>query len=390
MTIKKILLCFVAFSILGIQTSTAQVFQIVTGIVAAIPNLYQSTTRGQISPASHYVYPNSNVTPLGSTNSEIKKFSVVFPPKLRAKDLDELYGQAMSKHQGSDLIIDTKVDTKFTTIFIFQTMKVTLSGTAAHMEVGQQYIGQKDYVVNNTPPVTNNNSLVVSNSGQNDSTSTGQVQPQPTGQQQQVTNTATAQRSTYVPAAAPEVIIPEKPKTPSFWIAVHAGLFQPMGKFKRADLKKPLNEAVGATPGFYVSTDLTEYFKSSYGNPVRFGMTQSVGYASTTVNWTRTYQGAETFSILDLKAGVILTAKVGSSMAGDFYFRAGAINYEGESTFGTTFGANFRLKLLIASLSVNTGKVNAGSGLDVILTSSPYKVPVTAVKLGLGIKLGKA
>ncbi|HZY78076.1 MAG TPA: hypothetical protein VFE50_01040 [Cyclobacteriaceae bacterium] len=391
---KKIFLCFVACWVLGIQTSKAQL-EILTyaSYLAALPYLFQTTTRGAISPSSHYVFPNSNVTPLGSTTAQIKKFSVLFPPKFKAKDLDELYGQAMSKHQGSDLIIDNKVDTKFTTIFIFQTMTVTLSGTAAHMEVGKQDIGQQDF--NSTPPPVTNNQIVVNN--------TGEVQPQTTGtteqpgaanQQPQTTSTTnstatTAQRST-VPTATvvPETVVPEKPKTPSFWFAIHAGLLQPMGNFKHADVKKPLAEAVGAKPGFYAAMEFTEYFKSTYGNPVRFGVTQYIGYSSTSVNFERTYQGDQDLNMIDLKSGLIVTANVGSSLAADFYLRAGALSYEGVSSFGTNFGANLRFKWLISTLSVNTGKIDAAAAYNVSTTS--YKIPTTSVKLGLGIKLGKA
>jgi hypothetical protein len=109
-----------------------------------------SITQGSITPSSHYVYPNSNVTPLGATNARIKKFGFILPPRFRARDLDRLYGDAMAKHAGADLILDNKVDSKNTFLFIFHFMTVTISGTAAKMEVGKQDIGQNDFKPSNS------------------------------------------------------------------------------------------------------------------------------------------------------------------------------------------------------------------------------------------------
>jgi len=100
-------------------------------------------TVGTVVPNSHYVYPNSNITPLGQTSSEIKKTGVLIPPAFKAQDVDKLYNDALSKHSGSDLILDYSVDTKVTTFFIFHFLKTTLVGTAATMEVGKQDIGKK-------------------------------------------------------------------------------------------------------------------------------------------------------------------------------------------------------------------------------------------------------
>jgi hypothetical protein len=162
-----------------------------------------------------------------------------------------------------------------------------------------------------------------------------------------------------------------------------------VGKFKKADLKVPLAEAVGAKPGYYVSMELTEYFRSTYGKPVRFGVTQSVGFSATKINFERSYQGEENLSMVDLKSGFILSANVGPGIAADFYFRAGAVSYASTSSFGTAFGTNVRLKWLIGSLSVNTGKLNATNIVGGV-SSPAYNIPATSVKLGLGIKLGKA
>lgn len=134
-----------------------------------------SITQGSVVPTSHYVYPNSNVTPLGRTYSEVKKFGFLFPPRFRARDLDRLYGDAMSRHQGSDILIDSKVDSRNTFVFIFHFMKVTIEGTAAKMEVGKQDIGQPGFVRNNDQVVSQ--------------PQTNQPAENTVGQQQQAQNT---------------------------------------------------------------------------------------------------------------------------------------------------------------------------------------------------------
>lgn len=98
---------------------------------------------GTVVPNSHYVYPNSNVTPLGHTYSEIKKTGIIVPPNFKAQDVDRLYNDALAKHAGADVILDYSVDTKVTSFFIFHFLKTTLVGTAAQMEVGKQDIGKE-------------------------------------------------------------------------------------------------------------------------------------------------------------------------------------------------------------------------------------------------------
>lgn len=97
---------------------------------------------GTLVPNSHYVYPNSNVTPLGQTSSQIKKTGFLFPPTFKAKDVDQLYNNALAKYAGADLLIDYNIDTKITSFFIFHFLKTSIVGTAAQMEVGKQDIGQ--------------------------------------------------------------------------------------------------------------------------------------------------------------------------------------------------------------------------------------------------------
>jgi hypothetical protein len=154
-----------------------------------------SVTQGSINPTSHYVFPNSNVTPLGSTSAHISKFGFILPPRFRARDLDKLYSQALSKHQGADIIIDNKVDSKNTFLFIFHFLSVSMSGTAAKMEVGKQDIGQANFVPDNsnTSQQQTSQNVVQQNSGQSQSAPVQQTQV----------------------VVTPEVIEPKAPKNPS-------------------------------------------------------------------------------------------------------------------------------------------------------------------------------
>ena len=117
-------------------------YNIMMAVALAVVVTSCSITQGTVVPNTHYVYPNSNVTPLGSTSSQISKFGFFFPPTFKTKDLDKLYGDALSRHSGADLLLDCKVDSKNTSLVIFYFMKTTLAGTAAKMEVGKQDIGQ--------------------------------------------------------------------------------------------------------------------------------------------------------------------------------------------------------------------------------------------------------
>ena len=102
-------------------------------------------TSGSIVPTSHYVYPNSNVTPLGQTSASFSKFSILFPPKFTGEDSEALFNQALSRYPGADVVLDYKTDTKITMFPIFITlwkMDITVTGTAAKMEVGKQDIGK--------------------------------------------------------------------------------------------------------------------------------------------------------------------------------------------------------------------------------------------------------
>ncbi|MFZ9980860.1 MAG: hypothetical protein ACO3FI_02405 [Cyclobacteriaceae bacterium] len=99
---------------------------------------------GSIVPSSHYVYPNSNVTPMGQTTATFSRMSILFPPKFTSQDSESLFSQALSRYPGSDVVIDYKTDTKLTQFPVVPLWKleITVTGTAAKMEVGKQDIGK--------------------------------------------------------------------------------------------------------------------------------------------------------------------------------------------------------------------------------------------------------
>jgi len=103
-----------------------------------------ATTLGTIGTHSEFVYPNSNVTPLGHTSGTWKKTTFLFPPKLTKESVDGVLSNALSKYEGADILLDFDYIIKYITIPILPiyTIKLEIEGTAANMEVGKQDIGQ--------------------------------------------------------------------------------------------------------------------------------------------------------------------------------------------------------------------------------------------------------
>jgi hypothetical protein len=97
---------------------------------------------GQMVANSHYVYPNSNVTALGKAYSEKSKMMILIPPNMSKKDYEQILNSAISKYPDGDILIDYGFDTKYTNYIIFWSMKTSVSGTVASMEVGMQDVGQ--------------------------------------------------------------------------------------------------------------------------------------------------------------------------------------------------------------------------------------------------------
>jgi hypothetical protein len=95
----------------------------------------------RIEPASHFVYPNSNVTKLGPVSSSATGASLFVLPPMRSPELDrELYTRALAQQAGADTIVDYVVVSRVTMIPFLNIFVVTheLKGTAAKAEVGRQ------------------------------------------------------------------------------------------------------------------------------------------------------------------------------------------------------------------------------------------------------------
>ena len=101
-----------------------------------------STTRGSYSDRSHYVYPNSNVEPIGQTQAVLEKSSVVLTPQIDRGEIETLIEKAISKRPDADILIDYKTNTKRSSygigIITYNKLQVTVEGTAADMEVGEK------------------------------------------------------------------------------------------------------------------------------------------------------------------------------------------------------------------------------------------------------------
>ncbi|MGY6587982.1 MAG: hypothetical protein ACXIUB_06780 [Wenzhouxiangella sp.] len=97
-----------------------------------------SITAGYVSPQSHYVFPNSNVTPLGQVSAEASKRSFLVIPTVDSAMVDEAMNAALARAPGADLLVDVSIDTRISTFLYFYTATVTVQGTAVSMEIGMQ------------------------------------------------------------------------------------------------------------------------------------------------------------------------------------------------------------------------------------------------------------
>lgn len=106
-----------------------------------------SMKMGSFDTQTHFTYPNSNITPLGSVESSRSKTTFIIPPAISAEDVRGLISEALKKKPGADLIINYGVDTKLTIIpipiFSIFMLDMTLSGTAVKMEVGRKELQEQ-------------------------------------------------------------------------------------------------------------------------------------------------------------------------------------------------------------------------------------------------------
>ena len=100
------------------------------------------TTVGHMVPNSQFAYPNSNVKMLGPVKAEITKTSWLIAPDLKIADLRKCYNDAMSKASGANILVNYRESTTLTIypIIFVSSVKYTLEGDAAQMDVGKQQL----------------------------------------------------------------------------------------------------------------------------------------------------------------------------------------------------------------------------------------------------------
>jgi len=91
-----------------------------------------------ISPTSHFVYPNSNITAASEVTGVHTAVCGVFvfswgPP---ANAADIALNNALSK-SSADLLINARITSKITNFMLFSQCTTSVTGTAANMEVGK-------------------------------------------------------------------------------------------------------------------------------------------------------------------------------------------------------------------------------------------------------------
>ena len=91
--------------------------------------------------ASHFVYPNSNVTPIGEAKGEVSKLCGILFVNFGSPtgaDQQKAIDQALQT-SGGDVLINLRTDSKvFLVPMLFSMCSVNVTGTAARMEVGKQ------------------------------------------------------------------------------------------------------------------------------------------------------------------------------------------------------------------------------------------------------------
>lgn len=94
-----------------------------------------------LSPQSHFDFPNSNVTAIGPAKGEATNFRVFVPSNVDA-NLEETAYQRALQQTGGDMLIDMYKTsaTRMINLMYLQIYWTTLTveGTAAKMEIGKQ------------------------------------------------------------------------------------------------------------------------------------------------------------------------------------------------------------------------------------------------------------
>lgn len=90
-------------------------------------------------PNNKFVYPNSNVTPMGRVQAKTTSTSFLIPKMFNAQAINDTIEKALAQ-KGGDVLLDSKIIFKVTMFPVIPIMITTLdiSGTAAKMVVGKQ------------------------------------------------------------------------------------------------------------------------------------------------------------------------------------------------------------------------------------------------------------
>ena len=89
---------------------------------------------------SHFSYPNSNVVPLKQVKATTSKLSIIIPPSFDGTEIIKLTEDALAQQSGSDLLLNYTLDSKVTSFIFVHKMDLTITGTAAKMDVGTQQL----------------------------------------------------------------------------------------------------------------------------------------------------------------------------------------------------------------------------------------------------------
>jgi hypothetical protein len=106
-----------------------------------------SSTGGDRIISTEFDFPNSNVEALGGeVSATTSRSSILVAPTLKKDKFLALYDEALSQSPGAEMLINARINTKMTfypIILPFFTMRTTIEGTPAKMEIGEQEL--RDY-----------------------------------------------------------------------------------------------------------------------------------------------------------------------------------------------------------------------------------------------------
>lgn len=94
-------------------------------------------------PSYQFTYPNANVTPLNLVRGEAKKTKFLSSPYITSSLQQQALQDALSKSSDGDILINVDVYQKMTNLFIVNSLKLIVEGTAAKQVVGKQDIDHK-------------------------------------------------------------------------------------------------------------------------------------------------------------------------------------------------------------------------------------------------------